>query len=150
MAFLEKFFGTSVIVNNAGEEKALADISSKYVMIYVSASWCPPCRGFTPQLAEYYNKHKASKDFEVIFYSWDEEEDEFDGYFKKMPWQAVRFADSMPNQEKINGAFEDAGLEIPSIPTVFIFETATGKFVSRKARAQIPKDPEAAEFPYEN
>lgn len=148
MAFLEKFFGTSIVTDNKGVEKNLSDIKSKYVLVYVSASWCPPCRGFTPQLAEFYNKHKDSKDFEVIFYSWDEEEDEFDAYFKKMPWLAVRFADSMPNQDTINAAFQEAGLEIPSIPTLLTFETATGSFVSRKGRAEIPKDPEGTGFPY--
>ena len=37
--------------------------------LYFSASWCPPCRTFTPKLVEF---HKANKDkFEVLLVSAD-------------------------------------------------------------------------------
>merc|ERR1712130_667492 len=32
-------------------------LDDKYVGIYFSAHWCPPCRGFTPVLAESYNAY---------------------------------------------------------------------------------------------
>lgn len=35
--------------------------------IYFSASWCPPCRKFTPELLRFYAEHrKTHKNFEII------------------------------------------------------------------------------------
>ena len=30
--------------------------NSKVVCLYFSASWCPPCKAFTPMLEEFYNE----------------------------------------------------------------------------------------------
>lgn len=62
--------------------------------IYFSAHWCPPCRGFTPQLIEFYKNEKLKKNsakFEVIFVSWDRDEASFKEYFSTMPWLALPF-----------------------------------------------------------
>jgi nucleoredoxin len=67
---------------------------AKYYALYYSAKWCPPCRGFTPELVTAYNELKAKHpDFEVIFVSSDEDQDAMQSYMTdyKMPWPAVRF-----------------------------------------------------------
>ena len=55
---------------------------------------CGPCQYFTPELIGAYNNlKKVGKDFEVVFASWDNEEKEFDGYRKDMPWLTLPFND---------------------------------------------------------
>ena len=70
--------------------------SNKVVGLYFSAHWCPPCRKFTPVLAEFYNKFKSTEkkdDFEIVFVSSDRETKQFDEYFQEMPWKALPFDD---------------------------------------------------------
>jgi nucleoredoxin len=62
------------------------------VLLYFSAHWCPPCRGFTPKLAAFYNEVNASgNQIEVVFVSCDNSPPEFQGYYNEMPWLAVPF-----------------------------------------------------------
>ena len=60
----------------------------KYLFIYFSAHWCPPCRAFTPKLVEFYNKNAANDDFELLFVSSDKDQAAMNGYMTemKMPW----------------------------------------------------------------
>jgi thiol-disulfide isomerase/thioredoxin len=65
-------------------------LSGKYIGLYFSASWCPPCRTFTPKLVEFHNANKAK--FEVLLVSADNSEKAQANYMKKymMPWLAVK------------------------------------------------------------
>jgi len=66
----------------------------KYWAFYYSASWCPPCRVFTPKLVDFYHAFKPKHpDFELIFVNMDQTEEAMVGYMKadKMPWPAVDF-----------------------------------------------------------
>jgi len=62
--------------------------------IYFSAHWCPPCRGFTPELAKFYKqmKEKVGDKLEIVFVSSDRVEAEWKQYFAEMPWLSVPFS----------------------------------------------------------
>ena len=42
------------------------DLAGWVVGLYFSAHWCPPCRGFTPQLANYYASNLKAKGLEIV------------------------------------------------------------------------------------
>ena len=67
---------------------------AKYFAVYYSASWCGPCKAFTPKLVEFYNRIKpANPNFELILVSRDYSEPEMEAYMRtdKMPWPALNF-----------------------------------------------------------
>jgi len=84
-------FGANVV---KGKEEVSIDSfcgkSGSVVGLYFSAHWCPPCRGFTPKLIEFYKK-MSGKDFEVVFVSSDKDESQFNEYYGSMPWLALPF-----------------------------------------------------------
>jgi nucleoredoxin len=66
----------------------------KYFGLYYSASWCSPCRTFTPELVSFYKQMAAAHpDFEIVFVSSDETPGAMERYMKLdgMPWAALRF-----------------------------------------------------------
>ncbi|CAF1158912.1 unnamed protein product, partial [Rotaria magnacalcarata] len=56
---------------------------------------CPPCRRFTPKLAEAFKRlsNEVKKKFDMVSVSCNENSESFDEYFKEMPWKALPFSD---------------------------------------------------------
>jgi len=67
----------------------------KYMLLYFSALWCPPCRAFTPDLVTFYEKQRdtTSHNFDLLFVSSDRTQEAQMQYMTeyKMPWAAVPF-----------------------------------------------------------
>ncbi|XP_077236421.1 putative nucleoredoxin 1 [Tasmannia lanceolata] len=97
------------LVRNNGDKVKIADLNGKKIGLYFSASWCGPCRQFTPIFAEVYQELSPKGDFEVVFVSADEDEESFNGYFSKMPWLAIPFSDS-DIRNGLNELFKVAGI----------------------------------------
>lgn len=100
MSSLSKLIGENVIKEEKGEvsliESSRFEGSGKILGLYFSAHWCPPCRAFTPQLAEWYKNVKKSSNgdnFDIVFLSSDKNAEGFNEYFKEMPWYAVPYSD---------------------------------------------------------
>merc|ERR1712106_1174419 len=65
----------------------------KIIAFYFSAHWCPPCRLFTPMLAEFYcDLVGGGEPFEIVFVSSDKSAEELMGYMKEChgDWLAVQ------------------------------------------------------------
>ena len=98
--------------------------------LYFSAHWCPPCRGFTPKLINFYEvANKTSKQLEIIFVSSDKTEAEFNEYFGTMPWLSIPFKDEAI--QNLKDAFDIMG-----IPTFLVFNSE-GKLIDGKARTTV-------------
>ena len=84
--------GESKLINNAGKEAPVKSLAGQVVALYCSASWCGPCRQFTPQLVMFYVKMKQAKHpFEVVFVSCDRDPASFNKYREHMPWWAMDY-----------------------------------------------------------
>jgi nucleoredoxin len=120
-----------IILTKSGKKSTVEVLGGKKaVLVYFSAHWCPPCRGFTPLLAEAYKKHSA-KDIEIIFVSSDRDQGSFDGYFGEMPWMALPFAEH-DQKNKIAAKFDVQG-----IPMLVVLNGEDGKTISVNGRADV-------------
>lgn len=61
---------------------------------FCRAHWCPPCRNFTPKLAEIFKgmTDEMKGKLEIVFVSYDRNQSDFEEYFKEMPWKALPFS----------------------------------------------------------
>merc|ERR1719326_2144580 len=130
-----------------GAKVPVADLASKHLLLYFSAHWCPPCRGFTPKLAEAYKAYKEKGlDLELIFVSSDRDEKSFAEYFGEMPWLALPYADR-DRKSALSKAFDVEG--IPTLVVLGPVDAATGEreVVNKNARGAVGGDPTGADFP---
>merc|ERR1712232_31442 len=123
-------------LRKGGEEVDTASAlqGKKQIGLYFSAHWCPPCRGFTPQLAQWYTKDLKDKGLEVVFVSSDRDDKAFQDYFGEMPWLALPFEnraakDQLSKQYGIQG--------IPS----FVILDEDGSVVTTDGRTVVSGDP---------
>ncbi len=104
-------------------------LAGKYVGIYFSASWCPPCKQFTPELIKFRNANQL--EFEVVLVGNDQSPSDHKAYLKDhgMPWYTLSYAGktSMDLMQKHN---------IRGIPALVILNPE-GKVVTTSGRNDI-------------
>lgn len=108
---------------------SLAD--KKVLAFYFSAHWCPPCRAFTPSLAETYAKlKKKHPNFELIFVSSDKNEAAMEEYMKwgKMSYPAIAY-------NNIKQAKDVRALGARGIPYLVVVD-ADGKELAGKGQEE--------------
>jgi len=139
---LQTLLGVESLVAHQGKTVSVSSLEGKIVLLYFSAHWCPPCRGFTPVLAKTYNTLKAAgKDFEIIFVSSDRSQSDFDEYFKEHPWIALPYSERKA-KEKLSKK-----LKVNGIPTLALINEK-GEVVSTKVRNDVAQDPQGKNFPW--
>lgn len=147
-AFVE-LFGEKLVkeMGDAGKDdktvstiKALA--GKAQVGVYFSAHWCPPCRGFTPELAKTYSAMKAAgKPFEIVFVSSDKDRKTCMEYHGEMPWLALPY-DDRSLEKKLNKRYK-----IQGIPSLIILD-GSGNLVSQNGRSFVTNDKTGEAFPW--
>ncbi|MEM9237397.1 MAG: thioredoxin-like domain-containing protein [Verrucomicrobiota bacterium] len=100
----------------------------KLYVFYYTASWCPPCQAFTPDLVKWYEENK-NDNFELVLITSDRDDDAMEGYAKKakMPWPQLKLKDAGKFKEE----FEHGVKGIPSLIVCELDGTNLGNFRSR-------------------
>jgi len=122
----------SRLVNAKRKSVSTAELNGKKIGIYFSASWCPPCRRFTPMLIKAYEELQAEdKPFEVVLVSHDRDKASARKYMKshKMPWLAVPFKAKQREMLKMK-------FGVQGIPTLVIINDK-GEILSKNARGEV-------------
>ena len=71
-----------------------SELQNKIVGLYFTASWCPPCRQFTPILKDTYEGLEGEA-FEIIFLTSDRSKEDTMLYYNNNhgPWLLMEFND---------------------------------------------------------
>jgi len=134
--FFQNLLGPTLINNDVGTIPINFSLKNKrLVAFYVSAHWCPPCKQFTPMLAEFYLEVKSCQGLEhaleIVFISSDRDETSFNHYFKSMPWLALPF---FCRDKK---ALLGSKFDIRGIPALVVMDSISGHVVSHQARQEV-------------
>eukprot|EP00994_Dinema_validum_P004128 NODE_2164_length_753_cov_103.988636_g1743_i0.p1 GENE.NODE_2164_length_753_cov_103.988636_g1743_i0~~NODE_2164_length_753_cov_103.988636_g1743_i0.p1 ORF type:complete len:212 (-),score=58.59 NODE_2164_length_753_cov_103.988636_g1743_i0:118-696(-) len=116
-------FGDQILTKDGLKPTTEVLASKKAVGIYFSAHWCPPCRRFTPHLAEKYKEYEGS-DVEIVLASSDKDSASFDSYYGEMPWTALPY----DKRDIVDTLSETYSVE--GIPTLVIVNGETGELVT--------------------
>ena len=123
-------FGPALLTK-AGEQPT-ADMlaGKKHILVYFSAHWCPPCRGYTPTLSTaYFQSPKAGTDTAIIFVSSDRTETEFNEYYRDMSFYALPF-----REYAIKTHLSDV-YGVRGIPSLVLLD-GDGKLVKKNVRGR--------------
>lgn len=124
------------LYNAEGKASSVENLRGKIVALYFSASWCPPCRKFTPKLIDFYNDYSDS--LEVVLISLDKNPAAQQKYMQKykMPWLAT---ENNSSTSKVLG--QRYGIQ--SIPALIIL-APDGSLITKEGRKAVEKRPQEA------
>uniref|UniRef100_A0A0N5BVN9 Thioredoxin domain-containing protein n=1 Tax=Strongyloides papillosus TaxID=174720 RepID=A0A0N5BVN9_STREA len=109
-------------------------LKGKVVALYFSASWCPPCRGFTPVLADFYSE-AADMGLEIVFVSFDRSEDDLNDYVKSHHgnWLHIPFGNEFI--QKLAKQYNVSG-----IPALIVINE-NGDVITKEGRGEVTSKP---------
>jgi thiol-disulfide isomerase/thioredoxin len=111
-------------------------LEGKYVGLYFSASWCGPCRAFTPSLIKFRNQNKS--EFEVVLVGADGSSRAQANYMKKykMPWLAMQnHSAEVKEVKQVTG--------VKQIPALVIL-SPSGNILSKDGKKELVQSAETA------
>uniref|UniRef100_A0A0K8RA69 Putative 16 kDa thioredoxion n=1 Tax=Ixodes ricinus TaxID=34613 RepID=A0A0K8RA69_IXORI len=133
---MELFKGKTLVKKDGSEVPAEQVLSGKKVVgLYFSAHWCPPCRMFTPILAEAYEEaQEGDEPFEIVFVSSDRAASEMLSYMKESHgnWCGLKHGD--PLVQELKQKFGISG-----IPTLIVVNES-GKVITSDGRSDISSE----------
>lgn len=119
-----------------GKKMDSAELSGKYIGLYFSASWCSPCRAFTPRLKEFRNRH-LEDGFEVVLVNFDRTNTEKRRYVRDsgMEWPSVPGARRKPSKSLAEA------YDVETYPALVVLDPE-GRIVTSDGVKDVTNDPE--------
>ena len=122
-------FSNLNIINN--EHDKINIDNKKIIGLYFSASWCPPCRKFTPILSTFYEDLiEYYDDIEIIYISSDKTNIEFNEYWENMTFPALSY-DNREKKEELVKKYN-----VDKIPTL-IFINQNDELITKDGKKNI-------------
>ena len=109
--------GCKLITKDGADAPADA-LEGKVLLLYFSASWCPPCHRFTPVLADFYDDVQgAGGKIEIVYVPGDRSRGDMMKYFNELhgDWVALDMSESATIRD-LNERYQVRG--IPSLVAV--------------------------------
>merc|ERR1712061_707473 len=124
------FLKSLSLVKADGTKKPGSEIfaGKDFICIYFSAHWCPPCRGFTPVLKDFYEEVDG---VEIVFVSSDQTAEAMVAYMKEShgDWWAVEFGSDAVKTLKSH-------FGVSGIPMLAVINKE-GKLVTKDGRGDV-------------
>lgn len=133
---VESFFGGTLLLKPKVSKSTKEVLKDKeLIALYFSASWCPPCKAFSPMLKRFYDAHAKAAKLEIIYVSSDKTIPSFEEYYKSMPWTAI------PTDRGCAAIKQSLATTfgIMGIPALMIIDGKTGEFISATGRDDVSK-----------
>ena len=135
---MEAVLGRTLVKKDGSSTGCAAALRpTRLTLLYFSASWCGPCRQFSPQLKAFVKANAAAQSFEVVFASLDRTQEAFMENFQGMPGA---YAVPYGKGEELAATFKVAG-----VPSLLIL--CDGNVVSSKGVEGLLRDP-SPPFPW--
>ena len=139
----EGLLGKSLLARKEKVATSDALAGKNLVGLYFSASWCRPCREFTPILSTVYRNmglamHKElgmKEGTEVVMLSLDRDEETFQLYHSQTPFLAVPY----DRRDVVKDLWNK--FEVKTIPTL-VFVDAGGDVVEREGACGAGRNPD--------
>ena len=103
--------------------------NSKLLMLYFVMVNCPPCKAFTPLLAELYNddENSENKNFDVVAFIVEKDADKYNEYQTTLPFHVMPHKDSrvqaLGKKHSVKG-----------LPRLIVLNAQTGDVVNGNAK----------------
>ena len=135
---LRGLFGGDLLTHE-GKKADLADLNGKIIAIYFSASWCPPCRAFSPLLVDLADRLQAEgKPFALVLVGRDQTKQKALDYMKSHHMTGFLVPPEADANKSLCTLYRVSG-----IPYLVIVDS-DGNTIDSSARATVQSSPDTA------
>ena len=136
-AFVE-LFGKSLLTDK-GKKADLTELTGKTIALYFSASWCPPCRAFSPLLVDLAKKLQSQgKPFVIVLIGCDQTEQKALDYMKSHKMTGYLVPPEADENKALCKRYSVSG-----IPKLVIIDSH-GDAIDLAGRSTVQSDPDSA------